>query len=287
MSARAATHAVRLEAAAGGVAVISWRRPARRNALDTATVGALSDCLDQLHRHPPAALVLWGEGGDFSAGADLDDVRDLADRSRAEAVDFSRRAQALAAAVETLAAPTAAAIEGVCLGLGLEIALGAMVRIAASDARLGLPEMAHGLYPAAGGTARLPEAVGEGRARALILEGRILGAGEAHALGLVERLAAPGQARAAALAWAAEAAGVGEAAVRLLAARHAGRGKAFARALAAEREGFADLVRGAPARARLDAFVARRRKPGGSVETDAGGPTGGGHGRASDGEGED
>jgi enoyl-CoA hydratase/carnithine racemase len=263
---------VRVTTAAEGIAVLSWRREGRHNALDAATVATLAERLAAFRRAPPVALVLWGEGADFSAGADLDDVRQIADSGRPEALDYSRRVQALTDAVEEFPAPVVAAIEGVCLGLGLEIALAAAWRVAASDARLGLPEMRHGLYPAAGGTARLPEAVGEGRARALILEGRVLAAEEARALGLVEHLAVPGRAREAAIAWAAAVGRAGDAPTRFLAVRRAGRGEAFGRALAAEREGFADLVRSDTVRQHLDAFLARRRKPGGP--THAGGRDG-------------
>ncbi len=261
---------VRLETGPDGVSVLRWRRGGRRNAFDHALVEALSERLEELRRKPPAALVLYGADGDFSAGADLADVRALADGTRGRALDYSRRVQDLTAAVEAVPAPSAAAIEGVCMGLGLEIALAATVRVAASDARLGLPEMAHGLYPAAGGTARLPEAVGEGRARTLILEGRTLSAREAHELGLVERLSDPGGALSAGVAWARQAAPTGQAAVRLLAARRVARGEAFERALEAEREGFADLVRTAAVRERLDAFLAARRKPQGGAAGRAG-----------------
>jgi enoyl-CoA hydratase len=244
----------------GAVAVLSWSRPSRRNALDRATLAALAAALAALSRRPPAALVLAGEGGDFSAGADLTDVRALCGATRAEALAYSRFVQGLADAVERLPVPTVAAIEGVCLGLGLELALAAGVRVAAAGARLGLPEIRHGLYPAAGGTARLGEHVGEGRARLWLIEGRVVDAAVAERAGLVDRVLADGEARTAAIAWAAELAGAGEAVVRLLAARRAGRGAAFDAALEAERQGFADLVRSEDVKRRLDAFFARRRK---------------------------
>lgn len=252
------------------VAVLSWHRRSRHNALDLGMIAALGDRLADLERRPPRALVLWGEGGDFSAGADLNDVRALAGAGRGEALAYSRRVQALTAAVEAVRAPSVAAIEGVCLGLGLEIALGASLRVAAADARLGLPEMAHALYPAAGGTARLAEQVGEGRARAMMLEARVIAADEAHAIALVERVCAAGEARETALAWARRAAAAGEAPARLLAARRVARGEAFALALAAEREGFADLVTSTAAVSRLDAFLARRRRSGAGVPADDG-----------------
>lgn|GEM_PF-6198341 len=250
---------VALEVRRGGVAVLSWRRAGRRNAIDRRTAAEIGRALASTRHRPARAVVLYGEGGDFSSGAELADVRAIAEGTRAEALAFSLSLQELAQAIEEAPVPVVAAIAGVCLGLGLEIALAAGARVAAADSRLGLPEMRHGLYPAAGGTVRLPEAVGEARARALILSGRLVTALEASELGMVDRLAPHGGVLDEATRWASELAATGPAVTRFLAARRAGRGEAFAAALAAEREGFADLVRSAPVRRRLDLFLAGRR----------------------------
>jgi enoyl-CoA hydratase len=90
--------------------------------------------------------------------------------------------------------PTLAAIEGYALGGGLELALACDIRVASRSARVGLPEVTLGIYPAAGGTWRLPRLVGLGRAKELVFTGRILDAEEAHALGLFERLTEEGRA---------------------------------------------------------------------------------------------
>lgn len=256
MSARVAAQAVAVQS--HSVLVVSWARPERRNAMDAGVTDALAEVIAQAVATSAAALVLYGQGGDFSAGADLAEVRAVSAGDETAALRYSERLQALAEALECLPVPVVAAIEGVCLGLGLELALAASARVAASDARLGLPEMRHGLYPAAGGTARLPEAIGEGRARAWILDGRIADADAARAAGLVDLVVAPGEAREAALALAGRRASMAQAGHLFLEARRAGRGEGFAAALAAERAGFARLVRSAGVRQRLDAFLDRR-----------------------------
>lgn len=243
-----------------GLALLAWSRRGRRNAFDRAAVASLTAALADLAAVPPPALVLWGEGGDFSSGADLTDVRALADAGREEAVAYSAAVQALTRAVEEMPVPVVAAVEGACLGLGLEVALAASWRVADPAARLGLPEMRHGLYPAAGGTLRLAERVGEGRSRRLILEAAVLSAAEALAMDLVEELSPPGGALAAARARARALAAPGAAAVRFLAVRRAGRGEGWERALLAEREGFADLVRRPEVASRIDAFLVGRRR---------------------------
>ena len=254
--------AVRLErtrTAAGEIAVLSWARPERRNAMSRDMTSALAAAVAELARRPPAAAVLRGEGGDFSAGADLEDVRAVGRGDEEAALGYSRALQDLAGALERLPLPTVAAIDGVCLGLGLELALACTTRLASPRSLLGLPEMRHGLYPAAGGTARLPEAVGEGRAREMILAARVVDAAEAHALGVVDRVVPEGEVADAAIALAREWAPAGAAMVLFLAARRAGRGPAFETALAAERDGFARLVRSESVRERLDAFLTRRK----------------------------
>ena len=86
-----------------------------------------------------------------------------------------------------------AAIEGLALGGGLELAMACTMRVAAARARLGLPEVKLGLIPGAGGTQRLPRLVGRGRALDLMVTGRQVEADEAYWIGLVDRFAEPGE----------------------------------------------------------------------------------------------
>jgi enoyl-CoA hydratase/carnithine racemase len=123
--------------------------------------------------------------------------------SSVDAESFSAYGDALRGAVERLAAHPAmsiAAVDGLALGGGLELALACTLRVGGSEARFGLPEVKIGLIPGAGGTQRLPRLVGRGRALDIMLTGREVKADEAHWIGLIDRVAEPG-ATARALAW--------------------------------------------------------------------------------------
>jgi enoyl-CoA hydratase/carnithine racemase len=121
----------------------------------------------------------------FAAGAD---IKVMAEMSSEE---FSGYRDALREPIERLAAcgkPTIAAIDGLALGGGLELAMSCTLRFASPQAKLGLPEVKLGLIPGAGGTQRLPRLVGRGRALEIMLSGRQVGAPEAVCIGLVDRL---------------------------------------------------------------------------------------------------
>ena len=205
----------------GNVGVIVLSQPARRNALDHASWLALRDAA----RGMPEirALVVVGDGPDFCSGLDLADdnplLRDLASAVRSGDDSVARRAigelKDCVSALADLQVPTFAAIEGACVGGGLEIALACDVRIAARSAILALPEVRLGMIPEMGGCARLPRLVGPGRAAALVTTGRRVQGEEAFALGLVERVCDTGQALATAMAAAAAVAANGPQAVRL------------------------------------------------------------------------
>ncbi|HEX4253859.1 MAG TPA: enoyl-CoA hydratase-related protein, partial [Streptosporangiaceae bacterium] len=115
--------------------------------------------------------------------------------------------RALRAVLDRLAAPrwlSIAAVEGLALGGGLELALACTLRVAGADARFGLPEVKLGLIPGAGGTQRLPRLVGRGHALDIMLTGRQVTADEAYRMGLISRLVTAGQAGPEALRLAAE-----------------------------------------------------------------------------------
>jgi enoyl-CoA hydratase len=142
------------------------------------------------------AVVMTGRGERaFSAGShvgEFDAQRGDAARPR---LAFEEH---IVARLATLPMPTIAAIEGNALGGGLELALACDMRVASERARLGLPEVRLAVTPGAGGTQRLPRIIGVGRAKELILTGRILDATEAEHIGLVNRVVPGGQALAAA-----------------------------------------------------------------------------------------
>jgi enoyl-CoA hydratase len=158
------------------------------------------------------AVVVTGAGDRaFSAGShvgDFENQRGSAGRERHELES------GVAARLARLPMPVIAAIEGNALGGGLELALCCDIRVAAEQAKLGLPEVRLAVTPGAGGTQRLSRAVGEARARELILTGRVLDATEAERIGLVSRVVPAGRAVAVAEEIGAEIAARGPLAVR-------------------------------------------------------------------------
>src|SRR5216684_9129326 len=174
-----------------GVAHVELNRPAVRNALNLEMVRALHGLLDDLvQRDEVRAVVISGAGGKaFASGADIAELRDRTHRDALLTFNGS-----LFQKVEDFLRPTIAAIEGYALGGGLELALACDLRVASKTAKVGLPEATLGIYPAAGGTWRLPRLVGLGRAKELVFTGRIVDGTEAYALGILERLCDSGQA---------------------------------------------------------------------------------------------
>ncbi|KZE54682.1 enoyl-CoA hydratase [Brevibacillus parabrevis] len=154
------------------------------NALGKAVLDELSELLDQLENNADVkAIVLTGEGRFFIAGADIKEFTQLAP---AEAEAMARSGQALFDRLETFPKPIIAAINGACLGGGLELAMACHIRFAAVEAKLGLPELNLGLIPGYGGTQRLPRLVGRGKATQLILTSEMIDGEEALRIGLVE-----------------------------------------------------------------------------------------------------
>lgn len=184
----------------GDLLVLTIDRADRRNAMDIAMWRALRDAAADLRG--ARALVVTGANGHFCAGMDLSPDNPLVARiapAVLEGVDSVARdvIEELKGCVRAIAeapVPTFAAIEGACVGGGLEIALACDVRICASDASLGLTEVRVGMIPDIGGCARLTRLVGPGRAADLVTTGRRVDGDEAFRLGVVERVVAPGDA---------------------------------------------------------------------------------------------
>jgi len=157
-------------------------------------------------------VVVTGDGDRaFSAGSDVKGFESHA--GEAGRPHFTRE-EAVMSRLANLPMPTIAAINANALGGGLEIALACDIRVAAEGSKLGLPEVRLGVTPGAGGTQRLPRAVGVARAKELTITGRLIDAREAHQIGLVSQVVPSGQARSAADAIAAEIADRGPLAVR-------------------------------------------------------------------------
>lgn len=169
----------------GNVASVVLNRPEVRNAIDKAMIDDLHGALDELAaRDDVTVLVLSGAGGKaFAAGADIAQLRERKSREALLAIN-ARLFQKL----EEFPQPTIAAIQGFCLGGGCELAMACDMRIAGRGAKLGQPEVALGIIPAAGGTQRMPRLVGLGRAKELIFTGRVVEADEALRIGLVNHV---------------------------------------------------------------------------------------------------
>jgi enoyl-CoA hydratase len=170
------------------VAIITVNRPEALNALNNDLLYELSVAFELAEADVDVnALIITGTGRAFIAGADIANLQKIADA-------FNGREASLAGqdVMNTLAAlpfPTIAAINGFALGGGLELALACDLRVASTNAKLGLPEVGLGLLPGYGGTQRLPRLIGLGRALDLIFTGRHVDAQEALQLGIVNRVA--------------------------------------------------------------------------------------------------
>ena len=188
-----------------GVAIVTLNRPDRMNTLGGSMKPDLQAVFTDLARDDPAvwAVVLTGSGERaFCAGADIKERAG----SQLPLPEYHLKQKAthdLFRAIETFEKPVIAAINGVALGGGLELALCADIRIAASHAKLGLPEAKIGALPAAGGTQRLPRLVGVGWAKQLMFTCDHITAEQAMAIGLVTQVTAPDQLLPTALAMAA------------------------------------------------------------------------------------
>jgi enoyl-CoA hydratase/carnithine racemase len=173
----------------GTVATLRLNRPERMNALNDRMKSDLAKALDAIDQaRDIAAIIITGAGEKaFCAGADIKE-RSAGEPTAAEFIAAQRRTHTLFGRIAELDRPVIAAINGVALGGGLEIALCCDVRLAAETARLGLTEVNLGVIPAGGGTQRLPRLIGAGRAKWLIMTGAMLSAAESAAIGLVDEV---------------------------------------------------------------------------------------------------
>lgn len=170
----------------GRVALVTINRPEKRNALNGPVRCAFVGAIDAARRDPDVRVVIVTGAGDraFVAGAD---ITEMEGRSAVEQWRVMK-APTIYEAVERLPKPVIAAINGFCLGGGLELALACDLRIAAATAMFGQPEVGLGIIPGGGGTQRLPRLVGLGAALRLILTGEMIPADEALRLGIVEEV---------------------------------------------------------------------------------------------------
>lgn len=247
---------VRVERA-GGVATVVMDHPPV-NALGGALVARLSAVFDELAADRQArAIVLTGSARAFSAGADVKELAGLQGPHATRA--WIDRGQRLMDRVAASTRPVIAAVEGYCLGGGLELALACHLRIAGDRAQLGLPEVKLGILPGFGGSQRLPRLVGPGLALEMMLTGEPIAPERALAAGLVNRVVPAGQAGAAAAELAAGLAQRSAAALAAIVAVAArGRDVPLREGLDAELGAITALLSGPDAREGLAAFLEKR-----------------------------
>jgi enoyl-CoA hydratase/carnithine racemase len=181
----------------GSVRHVVLNRPEKRNAFNAELIAATGDALrDAAADDSVRCVVLRGAGPMFSSGMDLGSLAALAgapENLRA----FRHEILVAWNRAEEMPKPTVCAIHGACIGGALELALACDLRVIASDAVIGLPETRIGLIPDVGGSSRLPAVVGLGRAKELIMTGKLIGGEEAERIGLANRVAPPDELEAA------------------------------------------------------------------------------------------
>jgi len=171
-----------------GIIIITVNRPTKLNALNKETIRELHDAINEADDNKSTKVIIITGSGEkaFVAGADIsefaeysvDEGRKLAEQGQKLLFDF----------IENLKTPVIAAVNGFALGGGLELAMACHFRIASPNAKMGLPEVSLGVIPGYGGTQRLPQLVGKGRAMEMIMTAGMIDANQALAFGLVNHV---------------------------------------------------------------------------------------------------
>jgi enoyl-CoA hydratase/carnithine racemase len=229
------------------------------NVLNLSVLKDLEQVLNEVEEDDYVRVVIvTGTGRFFSAGADLHELAHLTTVHSGS--EFALRGQSLLSRIERSEKPILVAINGTCVGGGLELALACHIRVAAAGAMIGLPEIKLGLIPGFGGTQRLPRVVGASKAAEMILTGESLSAEEALRIGLVSRVVPPHELMAQAEAIAALITARGKTAVE--AALHAIRGGLdipLSEGLAREAELFGQLCITPDKQEAVQAFFEKRQ----------------------------
>lgn len=170
-----------------GIGIITLTRSKSMNAISREFISELDQLFDEIARDDEiSAVIITGSEKVFCAGADIKEVCEI--RSPMEAHLFVTSVQLVFNKIERLDKPVIAAVSGLALGGGCELALACDLRIAAENATFGQPEIKIGVIPGAGGTQRLPRLVGLGRAKELLFTGDTIDAQEAYRIGLVNKV---------------------------------------------------------------------------------------------------
>jgi len=172
------------------LATITINRPKKLNALNKRTIEELHVAFKELDEDPEIKVIIITGSGDkaFVAGADISEFADFSVKEGRQLAATGQRT--LFDFVENLSTPVIAAINGFALGGGLELAMACHFRVASSNARMGLPEVSLGVIPGYGGTQRLPQLVGKGRAMEMIMTAGMIDSDKAFGYGLVNHVVA-------------------------------------------------------------------------------------------------
>ena len=175
----------------GQICQITINRPSQLNALNSQTIAELNAALKAADENAATGVVILTGSGEksFVAGAD---IKEFAHFSVQEGEQLAAKGQELLFTfIENMSTPVIAAINGFALGGGLELAMASHIRLASSNAKLGLPEVSLGVIPGYGGTQRLAQLVGRGKANEMIFTAGMIGAEEALSWGLVNHVCEP------------------------------------------------------------------------------------------------
>ena len=228
------------------------------NLLSTSMLIELDRAFDKIEADPTIkTIILMASGRFFCLGADIQELSEIQTAQQGRA--FSARGQNLLNRIERLDKPVIAAINGACLGGGLELAMACHIRFAAKEASLGLPEIKLGLIPGFGGTQRLPWMIGASKATELILTGSILSPDDAMVLGLVNEVLPASDLLSRAQTLAEIVTGKGSPAVRsALSAIRTGRDRVSGEGFTREAELFGQLCETRDAKEGIKAFLKKR-----------------------------
>ncbi|PKH49795.1 enoyl-CoA hydratase [Tenacibaculum sp. Bg11-29] len=171
-----------------GLSIITINRPKKLNALNSATIKELGTAFETLEDDENVnAIIITGSGEKaFVAGADISEFANFTIEEGGKLAKLGQ--ESLFDLIENLSTPVVAAINGFALGGGLELAMACHFRIASENAKMGLPEVSLGVIPGYGGTQRLPQLVGKGKAMELIMTAGMISADDAKQCGLVNHV---------------------------------------------------------------------------------------------------
>ncbi len=240
------------------IATVTINREKAMNALNPDVLREIKDVFTNLTGNQEIRAVIVTGAGEkaFVAGADIAAMSQMTPQ---DAQEFGKLGHAAMDAVDQCAKPVIAAVNGFCLGGGLELALACDFIYASEKAKLGLPEVNLGLFPGWGGTQRLARLIGKGRAKEMIFSARILGVQEAYEFGIVNKVCKPEELLSSVRAVAAEIGKKGPVAVAL-AKRviHEGSDLSLLQGLVKERESFPKCFETEDLKEGLAAFLEKR-----------------------------